>query len=96
MNAPEPITQRPIVRPEYTDPRGKEVYAWADENHVALHKYSRALGIALLEARAFVVVQYETELLRREMQSFERTEQANAQRAHESDRRRDRDGWEGK
>lgn len=68
MNSPEPIKQRPIVRPEYTDPRKSEFYLWKDTNRDKIRKYFNSLcALEDDEFDVFALIQYETELLRRDM-----------------------------
>lgn len=92
------IAQRPIVRPEYTDPRGKTISDWAIENSGKLYGYYERLSEGLQECvtwATFLQVQYETELLRREMQQFDRIERENERIARNRERRQARDGVEG-
>ncbi len=67
----KPITQLPIVRPEYTDPRGEEFYSWQCANADALSKYQHSLnlwGDDDINFSQFCLIQYETEMIRREME----------------------------
>lgn len=67
MKAPEPITQRPIVRPDYTDPRGKTLFAWGKENSEVMREYAMQLQVLADDLNSFHIIQYEIELMRREM-----------------------------